>query len=764
MSDRQKRILVGLVAGLVLSFIVHSASRSPGSFITELIEGYEQRSYDGRMRSKASFSEEGSIDQVVIVDIDLSSIEAMGNYYDWPHAYHGQLIDVLASGGPSAILFDIIFDPKSTYEHELVDALASGLSGSQPDLQEAADQYLVNNDPYRLVQSTYESPQVHHSLVIEHPDTVNYLYAMDSIPGAYGAAAHVLDLPAHVAERLPTGERIGNLHFDLLNASHHMGAANFPPDTDGIIRRAPTAIHFKGSGDVFPSITMSAAMDILNIPPDGFDYDLDHNLLRLNDATGATVREIPVDDQGRIPVNYFGSFKTFTYIPYLYCFDPEMLDPSYWEGKVAIVGSSLAGLGDLKSTSVQRSFPGPEIHANVIHSILQDDFVRPVSRSTNLWAMVVLSCVLGMVCGVPGRPFWGFGLLIIFGMAWVVYTTGQFLSHGTMWDVVRPMASLTLTQLSVFSFTFLVMDRDKRFLRDTFGTYISPELIEQMVEDKEEPKLGGDEAVHTAFFTDVQDFSTISEQLTATDLVELLNIYLTDMTTILLNNQGTLDKYIGDAIVAFFGAPVPLDDHALRACKTALEIQERLELLRGKWIDDGDRWPEIVRTMQNRIGIHSGPMVTGNMGSDQRMNYTMMGDAVNLAARLESSCRYYGIYTQITEDTYSAVKERVVVREMDRIIVLGKKEPVTTYELVSLKGEQPDHMDELLPGFAEALSLYRDREWARARDMFESLEAHERMVPGRKTNPCRVYAERCEQYKNDPPPEDWGGVTALTAK
>jgi adenylate cyclase len=378
--------------------------------------------------------------------------------------------------------------------------------------------------------------------------------------------------------------------------------------------------------------------------------------------------------------------------------------------------------------------------------------------------MVVLSCVLGMVCGVPGRPFWGFGLLIIFGMAWVVYTTGQFLSHGTMWDVVRPMASLTLTQLSVFSFTFLVMDRDKRFLRDTFGTYISPELIEQMVEDKEEPKLGGDEAVHTAFFTDVQDFSTISEQLTATDLVELLNIYLTDMTTILLNNQGTLDKYIGDAIVAFFGAPVPLDDHALRACKTALEIQERLELLRGKWIDDGDRWPEIVRTMQNRIGIHSGPMVTGNMGSDQRMNYTMMGDAVNLAARLESSCRYYGIYTQITEDTYSAVKERVVVREMDRIIVLGKKEPVTTYELVSLKGEQPDHMDELLPGFAEALSLYRDREWARARDLFESLEAHERMVPGRKTNPCRVYAERCEQYKNDPPPEDWGGVTALTAK
>jgi len=756
--------MVGLVSGLLLSILVHSLSRSPGSFVTELIEGYEQRSYDSRMRSKASFSEEGSIDQVVIVDIDLSSIEAMGNYYDWPHAYHGQLIDVMSSGNPGAILFDIIFDPKSSYEHELVNALASGLSDSEQDLQEAAGQYLVNNDPYRMVSSTFESPKVHHSLVIEHPDTVNYLYAMDSIPEVYDATEHVLKIPSEIAKRLPTGERIGNLHFDLLNASHHMGAANFPPDTDGIIRRAPTAIHFNGSGDVFPSITMSAAMDILNIPPDGFDYDLDNNILRLNDDTGSTVRTIPVDDQGRIPVNYFGSFKTFTYIPYLYCFDPEMLDPSYWEGKVAIVGSSLAGLGDLKSTSVQKSFPGPEIHANVIHSILQNDFVRPVSDSRNLLAMIILSCVLGLVCGIPGKPFWGFGLLIATAAVWVIYATSQFMSEGIMWDVIRPMVSLAMTQLSVFSFTFLVMDRDKRFLRDTFGTYISPELIEQMVDDKEEPRLGGDEAFHTAFFTDVQDFSTISEQLTATDLVELLNVYLTDMTTILLDNKGTLDKYIGDAIVAFFGAPVPLEDHAFRACKTALEIQERLEVLRGKWISEGERWPEIVRSMQNRIGIHSGPMVTGNMGSEQRMNYTMMGDSVNLAARLESSCRYYGIYTQITEDTYSEVKDKVVVREMDRIIVKGKNEPVTTFELISLSGQQPESMNELLPGFQEALGLYRKREWKKAGSLFSNLEEHEIMVPGRNTNPCRVYSERCDLYEQDPPSEDWDGVTALTSK
>ena len=159
MSDRQKRMLVGLVSGLLLSLIVYSLSNSPGSFFTELIQGYELRSYDDRMRSRASFSEEGSIDQVVVVDIDLSSIEAMGNYYDWPHAYHGQLIDVMSSGNPGAILFDIIFDPKSSYEHELVGALASGLPGSQQDLQEAAGQYLLNNDPYRCLLYTSPSPR-----------------------------------------------------------------------------------------------------------------------------------------------------------------------------------------------------------------------------------------------------------------------------------------------------------------------------------------------------------------------------------------------------------------------------------------------------------------------------------------------------------------------------------------------------------------------------------------------------------------------------
>jgi len=763
MNELLKRLGIGALIGLAVA-IAASIGSQKISFVKDLLDGYEFGSYDSRMRARVENVEESSIDSVVIIDIEQNSIEGLGNYNDWPHAYHGQLIDVVTSGNPKALLFDIIFDPENTFNYDLVNALISENAPQEEYLSQETDQYLVSNDPSRFVLSTIESQKVYHALVFELEDTLNFQYKMDSEPEGYDRPDHLINLPLDQALRLPIGDRLTNTHMDLINAAKRAGSANFPQDEDGIIRRAPTAIYFEGPNHVYPTLVLAAVMDILGIPADGFDYDFDNLILRLSDTTGTVIREIPIDDQGRMFVNYYGRFKTFYYLPYMYCFDPEMLDPSYWEGKVALVGASLPGLMDLRNTPVQETFSGVEIHANVIHSVLQNEFVSITDAQTNLWVLLIICILLGALVSIPAKPLYTLPVPLLAIAVWVIFTYYAFFNDLRMWEVIRPAISMGGTYLGIFLYNFLIVEKDKRFLKDTFGTYISPELIDQMFDAKEEPSLGGEEGYHTAFFTDIQSFSAFSEKLSATDLVELLNDYLTEMTNILLDNKGTLDKYIGDAIVAFYGAPAPVDDHEYWACLTAVKMQEGLAELRAKWQGEGDRWPEIVHHMQNRIGINTGPMVTGNMGSTMRMNYTMMGDTVNLAARLEASAKQYGVYIQVAEETYKICKDKFIWRDLDYVIVMGKTEPAQVFELITETGNMPPGYDKLLPAFHEAVKLYRNQNWVKAIEAFKASDELEDMFPGRKTNPSRVYIPRCEHYKENPPGDDWDGSWALTKK
>jgi len=763
MNDLLKRLGIGVLIGLSVAIVVGIGTQKI-SFIKELLDGYEFRSYDSRMRARVDGVEEASIDSVVIIDIEQNSIEGLGNYNDWPHAYHGQLIDVVTSGNPKALLFDKIFDPENTFNYDLVNALTSENVPQEEYLSQATEQYLVSNDPSRFVLSTYESQKVYHALVFEKEDTLNFQYKMNSEPEGYDRPDHLINLPLEQAQRLPIGDRLTNTHMDLISAAKRAGSANFPQDEDGIIRRAPTAIYFEGPNHVYPTLVLAAVMDILGIPADGFDYDFDSLVLRLSDTSGTVIREIPIDDQGRMFVNYYGRFKTFYYLPYMYCFDPEMLDPTYWDGKVALVGASLPGLMDLRNTPVQETFAGVEIHANAMHSILQNEFVSTTSAQKNFNTILILAIFLGTIVSIPKKPLYTIPVPLLGIFAWNLYSYNQFFNSLVMWEIIRPSLSLGGTYLGVFLYNFLVAEKDKRFLKDTFSTYISPELIDQMFDAKEEPQLGGEEGYHTAFFTDIQSFSAFSEKLTATDLVELLNDYLTEMTDTLLENKGTLDKYIGDAIVAFYGAPAPVDDHEYHACLTAVLMQERLSKMRDKWRDEGDRWPEIVHNMQNRIGINTGKMVTGNMGSTMRMNYTMMGDTVNLAARLESSAKQYGIYIQVANETYSACKDKFTWRDLDYVRVMGKTEPAQVYELIAVTGQETEQDKTILKAYHEALELYRNQDWDKAKDAFKAADELEDMFPGRKSNPSRVYIPRCDHWKANPPGDDWDGVWTLTSK
>ncbi len=769
MSDLIKRLGIGSLTGLVAGLVVYFGTNVDGFFLTELLDRYENQSYDARMRAGVAGAEEASIDTVIIIDIEQQStlpVEegGLGRYYNWPQAYHGQLIDVVSSGNPKALLFDIIFDPENTFNFDLVNAMNSDNPPNDDYIAQVTDQFLLSNDPTRFVYSTYESQKTYHALVFEAEDTLNFMYKMDSEPYGYDRPDHIIQLPEGQAEELPRGDRLGNTYPDLLQASVRTGSANFPQDSDGIIRRAPTAIWFEGPDHVYPSLTLAAAMDILGVPNDGLDYDYENLILTLRDTTDSVVRKIPIDEKGRMYVNYYGYFKTFYYLPYMYCMDPEMLDPSYWNGKVALVGASLPGLMDLRNTPVQETFAGVEIHANVIHSILQNEFVSVTDRHTNFWAIIFICVLLGLLVSIPSKPLYTLPVPLLAIVGWVIFTYNEYLQTLTMWEIVRPAISIGTTYLGIFLYNFLIVEKDKRFLKNTFGTYISPELIDQMYDNKEEPSLGGEEGYHTAFFTDIQSFSAFSEKLTASDLVELLNDYLTEMTDILLENKGTLDKYIGDAIVAFYGAPAPVDDHEYWACLTAVKMQERLAELREKWQAEGDRWPEIVHNMQNRIGVNTGPMVTGNMGSTMRMNYTMMGDTVNLAARLEASAKQYGIYIQVADESYKACKDKFIWRDLDYVVVMGKTEPAQVFELISEAENMPSGYDKILPAYHEALKLYRNQDWEKAIEAFKASDALEDMFPGRKTNPSRIYIPRCEHYRDNPPGDDWDGSWALTKK
>lgn len=441
----------------------------------------------------------------------------------------------------------------------------------------------------------------------------------------------------------------------------------------------------------------------------------------------------------------------------------RMIVPFEFVGKKLYYGLTATGTSDLNPMPFEARYPMVGLHANALNTILDNKIINETSKTSVI--IIIIGIAIFLSLGVSSLSAAIGGLATFFLVGLYAYTCFWLFENKYVWlDMFGPLVTMVFGYLGITVYNYIQEEKNKEFLKESFGTYVSPELIDQMYESGEEPSLGGEEGYHTAFFTDIQSFSAFSEKLTASELVTLLNQYLTDMTNVLLENNGTLDKYIGDAIVAFYGAPIEVANHELQACKTAIKMQENLEILRQGWQEEGDRWPEIVHHMQNRIGISSGQMVTGNMGSESRMNYTMMGDNVNTAARLESSAKQYGIYIQIAASTYEPIKDKIVVRDLDYVRVMGKEEPVKVYELISEIGKEPDIYKKILPAYEEALKLYKNQEWTKAIEAFKASDELEDMFPGRKTNPSRIYIPRCEHFLANPPGEDWDGVWTLTSK
>jgi adenylate cyclase len=337
--------------------------------------------------------------------------------------------------------------------------------------------------------------------------------------------------------------------------------------------------------------------------------------------------------------------------------------------------------------------------------------------------------------------------------------------------LVAPAGSAFSASLVGVVVQLLIEERQKGRIKGMFCTYVSPELVEEMIESGEDPQLGGQEVVISAFFSDIESFSAFSEILTPGQLVDVMNEYLTAMTEILQEEGGTLDKYIGDAIVAMFGAPLPMEAHALRGCVASQRMQAKQLELCAKWKSEGEKWPERVFRMRTRIGVNTGGATVGNMGSTTRFNYTMMGDTVNLAARCESGAKAYGVYTMVAEETMKEARkygDDCLFRFLDKIVVKGRTQPVTMYEIMGLKETLPQEAFDCAEEYARGIQKYLSQEWDAAISLFETSAEFEAWQPGRDegivTNPSQILIERCNQYKEDPPGDAWDGVFVMTSK
>lgn len=512
------------------------------------------------------------------------------------------------------------------------------------------------------------------------------------------------------------------------------------------------------------------------------DIEATDDLAIQNLAPGEELRfgpekHIPIDRFGRFQVRYKGRYntaealRTFRHLSY-YDVYKHRVDPILYQGKIFILGSAAAALFDFVPGPHEENYPAVLIHATIIKNILEDQYIVTLGERYQQ-IIVILLALFCVIVGLFLKSYISISLSIVF-MTVYTFIAFRYFEAGLYIGVSKQLLAILLTNITALVVQFYFENREKNFINNAFKQYISPELIDAMVSQEIMPTLGGEKSNITAYFTDIASFSTFSEKIgDPSKLVELLNEYLTAMTDTLLENKGTLDKYEGDAIIAFFGAPMRLENHAQSACYSAVKMQRKLMELRKKWASEGNKWPKVVHDMHMRIGINSGDIVTGNMGSTMRKNYTMMGDAVNLAARLESAAKQYGAYIQISEDTQKMLDSgRFLYRSLDTVRVVGKSQPVKTYELLEKAGCKNEvQLTQLISLWEQARDSYLDMDWDRAIDLFTiclDLEPHHPdRDPGSKTTPSHVYIKRCQAYKLHPPVaegEVWDGVFTATEK
>lgn len=481
----------------------------------------------------------------------------------------------------------------------------------------------------------------------------------------------------------------------------------------------------------------------------GYNDIIQETFLDLEEAANAEQKALLTEEREKVAILFSNIQKKIENIRV-----NQRIIKSQLDGTLCLIGYTGTGTSDVGANPFQEKYINVGTHASAANTIFQREFLR----TTPEWLGLILSIVMPFILFLFARKLNPVKQSIL-GIGTIVFTilfSGiLFYFTGIFFELVGPVIALTLTYISYSLIRFFRESREKSFLRKAFGTYISADVINQIVDDPDKLKLGGESRHMTAMFTDVKGFSTISEKLTPEQLVTLLNAYLTGMSDIILDEQGVVDKYEGDAIIAFWGAPTPLENHAYHALASAVKMK-KVEAELNKTFREKEMSPT---DLLSRFGINTGEMVAGNMGTQRKMNYTIMGNSVNLAARLEGVNKMYGTWILTTDYTAKEAGDAFEYRKLDRVRVVGINTPVQLLEVVGFKEEISAERRSFLKTYDDAYALFEQRQWKKAEAVFTSLKSRDDT-----DGPVNLYLKRCKDFIQNPPALDWDGVFNMTQK
>jgi adenylate cyclase len=693
---------------------------------------------------------------VVLAVIDEKSIDQEGRWV-WPRDKIADLINKISTAGARVIALDMIFaEPDNTGSVPIIRDIYRKLENDGA-IDEQTANYLqrlttaqdkdslladvIKNSKAKIVLGNFFNDSVKDTA---HLDADRKKLQEALIQNSRIKLVHYTSEEAFHSRFLEFDVPEANIPL-ISNAARYSGFFNMFPDKDSIFRWGTGIIKYNDG--LYANLSLEALSAFWDQPLELKVGDNGVESLKIGD------HYIPTDELGRIMVNYRGGMMTFPYISATDILKGKG-NSEQLKDKIVLVGATAVGIYDLRATPFDNIFPGIEVHANLIDTILARDFIffPAWGAYISFFAMLAAGLLLSFIIHRVNVLIGGMSAAAIL-VGYIYLCTYLFSHKGVVLNIVYPSTVIILVYIIISAYRYLVEEGQKRFIKNAFSTYVSPAVVEQLIKSPEKLVLGGEKREITAFFSDLEGFTTISEKLSPEDLVELLNEFLTEMADIIVAHSGTVDKFEGDAIIAMFGAPVAIDHHAESACRACIQMQKQLEILREKWAR------EKHLTIRMRIGLSSGPAVVGNMGSKNRFDYTMMGDTVNIAARLEGVNKVYGTYLMISDSTYEYVKELMVTRELDAVNVVGKERPVKIYQLIGVQGEVAMEMIQMIDFYHKGLNAYREQNWDLAIGNFKNA-----LLAVQDDPPSRVLIGRCEEYKKIPPGEGWNGAYILKSK